>query len=365
MVEFDVAIVGGSVAGAALAVELGAGGARVVLFDKARFPRRKACGEGLLPHGVEALRMMGLADPPGIPFAGLRYHAPSGEAAEVRFEDAGLGPGLMVRREEFDAWLLDRARATPNVEVREGVEIETVHLGPDAVDVDGVRVYYAVGADGMRSLFHRGGTFVRRHPRRERVGIAMRVRGVEVGDLVDVYLAEGGEAYVGPAGKGEASLAVLLDHGVVFDEFVWRIPALKGMQPTTPKLGASPLGSEVTPLVEGRVLLIGDAAGAPDPVTGEGMAMALQSVMPASAALQEALATREPAALMAYERARRRLAEPSLRLARLILWMSRRSWAAERAMRRLQRDVSLFRRMVRYLCGAGGLGALEPVRLLF
>ena len=52
----DVTIVGGGPAGAALAVELGRRGMRVVLYEKARHPRFKPCGEGLLPHGVAALR---------------------------------------------------------------------------------------------------------------------------------------------------------------------------------------------------------------------------------------------------------------------------------------------------------------------
>ena len=56
MPSSDVTIVGGGPAGSALAVELGRRGAKVVLYEKARHPRLKPCGEGLLPHGVAALR---------------------------------------------------------------------------------------------------------------------------------------------------------------------------------------------------------------------------------------------------------------------------------------------------------------------
>ena len=52
----DVTIVGGGPAGAALAMTLGRQGVTVVLYEKARHPRLKPCGEGLLPHGVAALR---------------------------------------------------------------------------------------------------------------------------------------------------------------------------------------------------------------------------------------------------------------------------------------------------------------------
>ncbi len=340
----DAAVIGASVAGSAVAIGLGRAGMRTLLVDKAEFPRPKPCGEGLLPHGVEALRALGLPEPPGTRVAGIRYHAPSGASAEARFDDAGLGHGLVVRREEFDAWLLGHARATPNVEVRTGFEARP--------DIDAPVV---VGADGLRSMFHGRGRFVRTHPRRERAGVSTHVRGVRVDEFVDVYLADGGEAYVGPCGKGEASLAVLLERGVSFDEFVARVPALRGMEVVTRKLGAAPLGSRVSPLVDGRVLLVGDAAGAPDPVTGEGMSLALQSAAAACAAIRSG-------DLASYERERRRLEAPSARMGRLILWASR--WFAERAVRRLARDPSLFHRLLRHLCGREELGVLEPARLL-
>ncbi len=357
MVDADVAIVGASVAGSALAIELGASGLRAVVFDKARFPRPKACGEGLLPHGVEALRALGLPEPPGAAVAGLRYRAPSGASADVRFDEAGLGPGRVVRRETFDAWLLGHARRTANVEVREGEGVEAVDARPDHVVVNDVRARYVVGADGMRSLFHRGGAFTRTHPRRERVGYATHVRGAEVGDFVEIHLAPGGEAYVGPAIDGESVLAVLVDKGVALDEFVARVPALARMERVGPVLGASPLGSRVRPLVEGRALLVGDAAGSPDPVTGEGMALALQTALVAAEAIQAGDVAR-------YEAERRRLAEPSERMGKWILWTTRAAWIAERAVAKLAGDAFFFRRLVRYVCGAGELGALEPLRLV-
>ncbi|HEV3027945.1 MAG TPA: FAD-dependent oxidoreductase, partial [Planctomycetota bacterium] len=59
MVTWDAVVVGGSVAGSTAARELARRGLQVALVDKARFPRPKACGEGLLPHGVAALRERG------------------------------------------------------------------------------------------------------------------------------------------------------------------------------------------------------------------------------------------------------------------------------------------------------------------
>lgn len=364
MVEAGVAIIGGSVAGSSLAIALGAAGVRTVVFEKATFPRAKACGEGLLPHGLEALAALGLPNPPGAAVAGLRYRAPSGASVEVRFDEAGLGPGRVVRRDVFDSWLLGHARATPNVEVREGEQVSAVDTRPEGVHVNDVRARIVVGADGIRSIFHAGAGFTRTHPRRARVGYSTRVRGVAVGGFVEIHLAAGGEGYVGPAVGGESVLAVLVDRGLRFEEFVARVPALRGLERTSPILGASPLGSHVRPTVAGRVLLVGDAAGAPDPVTGEGMSLTLQSALVGAAIIREALETGALGGLQRYQRERARLAAPSLRIGRWIVRASRAPWLAERAVARLASDPPLLRRLVRHACGVQALGLLDPARVL-
>ena len=230
----DVLIVGGSVAGAALAIHLGRRGLCTIVCDKARFPRRKACGEGLLPHGAAELKRLGLGEPPGVRVSGIRYIAPSGGSATGRFEEAGLGPGYVVHRDVFDHWLLNHARATPGVDVRTSVEIQ-------GVDVAGLRAKFIVGADGLRSMFHRTAPFCRTHPQRRRVGVSMTIRGYPAGDTVDVYLGRRGEAYVGPSGPGEASLALLLERGVTTKEFLESIPALRDIEIVRRPIGVNPL----------------------------------------------------------------------------------------------------------------------------
>src|SRR5688572_20732939 len=169
----DVLIVGAGPAGSSLALHLGRAGIRTLLCDKARFPRLKACGEGLLPHGAAELRALGLGEPPGVRVAGIRYVSPSGFEATGRFEDADLGPGYVVHRESFDPWLLRHALSSSSVEFRSTPE--------------GIRSTIVVGADGLRSSLHRA-PFKRTTPRRRRVGIALRIRGYPIGDTVDVFL---------------------------------------------------------------------------------------------------------------------------------------------------------------------------------
>lgn len=352
----DVLIVGGSVAGAALAIHLGRRGLRTVVFDKARFPRRKACGEGLLPHGAAELKSLGLGDPPGTRVAGLRYFSPSGDSACARFEDAGLGPGWVVHRDAFDAWLLGHARSTPDVRVEESTLIT-------AAEAEAFRAKYVVGADGLHSIFH-GALFRRTHPRRARVGMSAGVRGYAAQDTVDVFLGVGGEAYIGPAGPGEISLALLLEKGVAPADFLSRIAALRDVEIVRPFIGAGPLGSVVDPVVHGRTLLIGDAAGAVDPITGEGMSLALISARIAAEAIQDATGTGDLAVLERYAATRRKLMAPARRLARLLLAASGRPWMADRAVRRLSRNPEFFARLLRAACGGDPIGLLEPMRLV-
>ena len=346
----DVLIVGGSVAGSSLAIHLGRRGLRTVLCDKARFPRRKACGEGLLPHGAAELESLGLGDPPGTRVSGLRYFAPSGHSATARFGPCGLGPGWVVHRDVFDRWLLDHARATPNVEVREGDPVADIATaGADATIV--------VGADGLHSIFHRQLPFRRIQPRRARVGMSAVVRGYDAGDTVDVFLGPGGEAYVGPTGSGETSLALLLEKGTRPGDLLAAIPAFRGIEILQPFIGVGPLGSVVTPVVDGRALLIGDAAGAVDPITGEGMSLALMSARVAAEAIQETIESGDLRSLDGYAEARARLFAPARRLAELLLGASAHPWLADRAVRKLARDPRLFSRLLHSACGGG------PVRL--
>jgi flavin-dependent dehydrogenase len=353
----DVLIVGGSVAGAALAIHLGRRGLRAVVFDKARFPRRKACGEGLLPHGAAELQSLGLGDPPGTRVHGLRYFSPSGDSAAARFDECGLGPGWVVHRDVFDRWLLRHARATPNVRVEESTSISA-----GEAEASGVKI--VVGADGLHSIFHARPPFRRSHPRRARVGMSAVVRGYPAGDTVDIYLGAGGEAYVGPGANGETSLALLLEKGVRPDDLLAKLPAFRDIEIVRTFIGAGPLGSVVDPIVDGRVLLIGDAAGAVDPISGEGMSLALLSARAAAEAIHEAIDSDDLGALEGYAAARRGLMAPAAKMAGLLLKVSRHAWVSNRAVRKLSRDPALFGRWLRAACGAGFLGPLEPVRLV-
>ncbi len=151
---------------------------------------------------------------------------------------------------------------------------------------------FVVGADGRHSHFHR--RLEARRPRHTRVGLSAHVTGLDdVSDRVEVFFHRDGELYVAPTGGGETLVAALF-HQSHFrrDGITYLLDAIPEMRArsqrvklTTPVLAASPLGLRLSRIVDRGLLLIGDAAGAPDPITGDGIALAMASVAPAADAI--------------------------------------------------------------------------------
>lgn len=360
MVSYDAVVVGGSVAGATAARELALRGLRVALLDKARFPRPKACGEGLLPHGVAALKAAGI-ELPGVPVRGLRFVSPSGITAEADFPS---GHGLVVRRERTDALLFRAAAETPGVEAFE----ETPY------DPGRFAARWVIGADGLRSQFHRRPEFQAAPPAVRRVGLSTHVRGLDVDrERVEVVLHETGELYLAPSEGDEALVSCLFRQESLpagrsnedrILELLLSLDVLRGrchgITFTTPVLAVAPLGLRVGAVVSGNTLLVGDAAGAPDPVTGEGMSLAILSARAAAAAIAEGRPE-------SYERERRRLAAGSDWLGRWMLRATRYPRIADRVVGSLLEHPDLFSKLLAVATGLrseGEFTLLEVARLL-
>src|SRR4051795_8161079 len=160
MLTADVAVVGGGPAGAAAAITLARAGRDVVLFDKARFPRDKCCGDGLTTGALRRLEALGLR-PDSVaswqPVADVWVRSPSGRTARFPLPRGQGIYAAVARRTDLDAALLDVARAA-GVKVHDGhgVTGARVVAGDDCVELDvegigSVVARYAVGADGMWS----------------------------------------------------------------------------------------------------------------------------------------------------------------------------------------------------------------------
>ena len=266
----DLLVAGGGPAGLATAIHAARAGLDVVVIERRDGPVDKACGEGLMPHALQQLKALG-ADPPGIPFRGITY-LDDRRRVSGRFRS---GSGRGVRRTVLHASLLDAAAAA-------GVQI--VHGGAGPVRQDATSVWcgglcarYLAAADGLHSPIRTAVGLSRPAAGPRRWGIRRHFATVPWSDCVEVYWARDAEAYVTPVADDCVGVAILTTHRGGFGEQLDAFPALRariGDHPHGPDRAAGPLRQNARSRTAGRVLLVGDAAGYVDALTGEGLGIA-------------------------------------------------------------------------------------------
>jgi menaquinone-9 beta-reductase len=335
-----VLIAGGGLTGSALAIQLGRLGFSVELFERARFPREKPCGEGLMPAGVAAIERLGLNARAGAPFEGVRYHFRE-RVVEGRFPEVRALPrlGRGLRRRELDNALFELAKRTPNVKVhtRAVVEAPLVESGRIlGLIVNGAPRHgdLIVGADGARSQL-RHALMLDLPARRKRVGVCTHFRltpGRAVPRSVDVYFGRGYELYVTPLPGGEVLVAALAGaealNGRLEDQFRRWCGAqqhladlLEGAERTGDLLAISPVSGRARQRFLPGLVLLGDAAGFSDPISGGGMTQALLS----AELLSQYMARHARASehwLAEFDRERKALLRDFRRLTALLLWLA-------------------------------------------
>ncbi|MGW0784035.1 NAD(P)/FAD-dependent oxidoreductase [Streptomyces sp. NPDC002913] len=281
----DILVAGGGPAGLAAAIRAAAAGLEAVVVEPRPAPVDKACGEGIMPSGVAALRALGVT-PAGSELRGIRY-IEGHRRAEAPFRDH---PGLGVRRTALHAALHRRA-ADLGVRVVAG-RVGEVRQGPESITAAGLTARWLIAADGLHSPTRRALGLERPCAAPRRYGLR-RHYGIEPWtDFVEVHWSRHGEAYVTPVGEGLVGVAVLSHHRRSHEQHLAAFPALaraiRGRE-AGPVRGAGPLRRTASGPRAGRVLLVGDAAGYVDALTGEGVALATAT---ASAAVDCLLAGR-------------------------------------------------------------------------
>jgi flavin-dependent dehydrogenase len=312
--KVDVAIAGGGPAGLAAAIHAARAGLSVALFEREELPRDKACGEGIMPPGLQALERLGarrhLEASDWAPILGIRYLQEDGSALEGRLPGAG---GIGVRRTALARVLLDQAKeAGVSVHARTAVRAHGRSKTGMRVETDAGTWEAAVlvAADGLASPLRaaEGLDLPASGPRR--YGLRQHVRMTPWTDCVEVYLSDGLEAYVTPAGPERVGVAFLWEDGRVPPQISWpalvqRVPALAARlrdaaADSTPR-GAGPLRRRVRERIRPRFALLGDAAGYVDAITGEGLSLALVCAEALGACLPDAVARGgDPAAFRPY-----------------------------------------------------------------
>ena len=325
--RWDVVVVGAGPAGSATALRLAQAGAKVLLLDRARFPRDKPCSEYLSPESTRVLARLGpevlaaveKASPAHL--RGMRVVAPSGAGVTGRFETFSYA----LPRTRFDSILLEAARAS-GVEVREGVKVEELIYDDGAVagvvaretrngkrETD--RASVVVGADGLRSIVARRlGKVIRTAP--YRIAFTAHVAEVrDVRDLGEMHVGRPGYVGFGPIGGGVTTVALVVPvkearRGERFFQELDRFPGIRGRfdsrRIVRRVLATGPFARwSRRPVAKGGGgLLVGDAADFFDPFTGQGIYSALRGAELAASAVLEHLAS--GASLERYAGARQR-----------------------------------------------------------
>lgn len=292
----DVIIVGGGPVGLATALYAAESGLRPLVLEPRTGVIDKACGEGLMPGALQALAGLGV-DPPGHQLRGIRYLS-GAHRAEADFAH---GPGRGVRRLALHAALREAVTSA-------GVEV--LPLAAQTVTQTGDRVSLAttqhrgtagptlgsrwlIAADGLHSPTRRALNLDRdRRPSAlQRYGQRRHYATQPWTDYVEVHWGSHGEAYVTPVDEDLVGIAILTSRRIPLQDSLTDFPELQerlaGVPVQSAVRGAGPLRQRSNRRVEGRVLLVGDASGYVDALTGEGIALGLAHAHAAVAAIRE------------------------------------------------------------------------------
>lgn len=287
MTETQVLIAGGGPVGLAAAIEARLAGLDAVVVEPRTGPIDKACGEGLMPGAIPALERIGVR-PRGFPLRGVDYRDQR-RSASYRFV---AGNGLGVRRTTLHTALRARAEelGTRFVQGR----VEDVAQDDSGVMAAGFRAEWLLAADGLHSHVAREvGLALPAPASRRRYGQRRHYRVEPWSELIEVHWTRAGEIYVTPTADGMVGLALLSRQGTRFDEALAAAPELaarvRDAEPASELRGAGPFRQRTRARTAGRVMLLGDASGYVDALTGEGIRIGLDQ---ARAAVMAALAGR-------------------------------------------------------------------------
>ena len=355
----EVVVVGAGPIGLAAAISLAKQGLVVRVFEARQPPLDKPCGEGLMPAGVGRLLALGV-DLPGVELQGIRYRAP-GLLAQAHFP-AARGRG--VRRLALHQAMVDRAAAL-SIAIEWGERVDEVNPTGSVTTASGrtIKADLVVVADGARSKLRAQLGLAGRGRSRERFGVRAHYACAPWTNLVEVHFHPEAEAYVTPVADHEVGVALLTSQRPPrFKELLRCFPELgdrlSGSTQTSQPTGTGPLEQRARGRRQGRVVLVGDAAGYLDAITGEGLTLGLEEV----ALLTDVVLGGD---LEGYDPRIAKLISQADRLARLWLLTDQRPRLRARALRCLSRDPGLLASLLTAHVGGGNPKITDVLRLGF
>ncbi len=344
----DVFVVGGGPAGLATAIAARRRGLSVTVADGAVPPIDKPCGEGLMPDGLAALQELGIEIPPTEihPFRGIRFVS-SGTKAEAVFSH---GVAYGIRRTVLHRVLIDHAAS---VGVSMVWQAAVSGVTADGVVVGGqvVPARWIVGADGSSSRVRRWAGLDHRQRTSLRFGFRRHYRVAPWSDFMELHWGNNCQIYVTPVGHHEICVALISSSPQVrLDSALESFPELSARlqhaQHASSERGAISVSRKLRHVYDGRTVLVGDASGGVDAITGEGLCLAFRQAL----VLGDGLAENN---LARYQTEHRRLIRRPTLMARLMLLIGKHARLRQRTMQVFEARPQSFAGMLAMHVGEG------------
>ena len=332
---------GGGPAGLAAAIALRSKGCSVSLFDCANPPIDKACGEGLMPESIRALRELGVDIPArtGFPFRGVCF-VDSDSRVCAEFPN---GSAIGLRRTVLHQLLVDRAREVGGVL---HWNTKALRFAEQALTVNGkaMRPKLVVAADGQNSALRRAAGLNKLRRECRRFGFRRHYRIAPWSEYMELHWGPRSQLYITPISECEVGVALLssdpkLRLDTALPEFPEVASRLSSAQPLTTEMGAITALRTLQRVCRPSFALIGDASGSVDAITGEGMCLAFRQAL----ALADAFAAGDFAT---YEHRHRALLRRPAVMASLLLMLANHNQLRRRVLASFAKRPQVFARFL-------------------
>ena len=344
LTDTDVAIVGAGPSGAIAAQRLAAAGVRVMLLDKATFPRDKSCGDGLTADGIQILERTGLTEwlEQFARIDMLRLSGPNGIICDIELAPAhGFGNGRVIPRRLLDARLV-QAAVDAGATLKEGARVKQIEVdtdsGPARVTANGLNITadLVILADGSHASITRSLGLLNEN------SDLVAIRQYYVGDpgpanRIEIHFQKWilpGYSWLFPTGDGRVNIGTGTSTQRVHNKETNLHQVLARFKDDSILEGrlhhaasdgpvrGHPLRTQFgsTRTHAERIMVVGDAAGLINPFTGEGIAPGMHSAEIAAQHAQTALSAGDLSSsrLAAYSQALRKVFSSDHRAARLL-----------------------------------------------
>ena len=306
---FDVAIIGGGLAGLALSIQCGRAGFKTILFEKERYPFHRVCGEYISLESRDFLQSLGL------PLAGMHLPvisrllvtSPNGNAIQQHLDLGGMG----ISRHLIDYELYKLAKAT-GVHIEEGVKVDDIHYANNSFTIYSamgiIQASVAAGCFGKRSnidvKWKRKFVSAKNKGLNNYIGVKYHIKTEWPDDLIALHNFKDGYCGISKVEDGKCCLCYLTtaqnlkENGNSIAALETNVleanPRLKNILNNADKLFTEPvtiaqISFATKKQVENNVMMIGDAAGMITPLCGNGMSMALHGSKLAFQAIEKFL----------------------------------------------------------------------------